>query len=53
MGRRYDPNPEPWGLPPEVVKRMMAPRPPLEGRLKEALRARQLELARRILRGEA
>ena len=52
MGRRYEPNPEPWRLPPEVVKKMMA-RPPLEGRLKEAVRARELELARRILRGES
>jgi hypothetical protein len=52
MGRRYDPDPEAWRLPPEVVKKMMT-RPPLEGRLKEAVRARQLELARRILRGES
>jgi hypothetical protein len=52
MGRRFEPQREPHRLPPEVVKEMMT-RPPLEGRLKEAFRARQIELARRILRGEA
>jgi hypothetical protein len=52
MGKRHDPNPEPHRLPPDIVKKMMA-RPPLEGRLKEAVRARELELARRILRGES
>jgi hypothetical protein len=48
MGKRYDPNPEPHRLPPEVVKRMLT-KPPLEGRLKEAARARDLALARRVL----
>jgi hypothetical protein len=52
MGKHCDPHREPHRLPPEVVKKMME-RPPLEGRLKEAVRARELELARRILRGES
>jgi hypothetical protein len=51
MGRPYEPL-EPHRLPRKVVKEMMT-RPPLEGRLKEAVRARELELARRILRRES
>jgi hypothetical protein len=53
MGRRYiGPNPEPERLPADVAKKMMTQRP-LEGRLKEAVQARDLALARRILRRES